>query len=222
MNTSMGRTRRDCPICNKKGLLRLPNHLRSVHNLDPQDVMASRAQPASDDASIDDDDLISDSGEIFDDDDDDDDDQDDDDDGLISDDGSDMEDEENEETEDVWCKYFVEHIFDKFQEDMDARVAELQADDMSNPEAQKITFEEFLPEMNTDLKKRIMKFFRVNHALKKDHIFQKILATAQTGRHQDDMDWEESMVYALTKRSFLLNKILRSWTFPFGENEDSD
>ncbi len=45
----MGRTRRDCPVCNKKGLLRLPNHLRYMHNLDPQKVMASRAEPLSDD-----------------------------------------------------------------------------------------------------------------------------------------------------------------------------
>ena len=230
----MGRPRRDCPICNKKGLLRLPNHLRSIHNLDPQAVMASRAESLFDDTTSEYDDFTSDSSaDDYDgnhhepnaddlstdsDDDDSDDntsDDDDDDTDVTGDDGSDTE------YEDVWSVYFVEHIFDYFKEDMNARVAELQEGDMSTSEAQDITFEDFLPQMTTYLKKRIMKFCRVSRALKKDHIFQKILATAKNGQQEDEMDWEESMLHALTRRRFLLKQVLCSWT-PFGEHEDSD
>ena len=35
----MGRTRRDCPLCSTKNLLRLANHLESVHGLKGEEKM---------------------------------------------------------------------------------------------------------------------------------------------------------------------------------------
>ncbi len=60
----MERERRDCPVCPTKGLLRLPNHLRDMHNLSIRDVLSDNY---SDD---DDDDDVSDQADIDNDDDD--------------------------------------------------------------------------------------------------------------------------------------------------------
>lgn len=222
----MGRIRKDCPICLKQGLVRLPNHLRDIHGLSPEDVMES-SDGQSETGDISEDDAPSESGDIFDDDDDASEDGDDDDDPP-----TDETDEETDEDDvqegcdgDDWYEFFVEPVFEQFQEEMDAKVAELEdEEEMSTKEARETTFEEFLPAMNKAVKRRITRMLRANHQFKKDPTFQKIVETAKTGRREDDMDWDESVSYALNKRSFLLDKVLRSWIPPFADKmeEDSD
>ena len=216
--TSMGRIRRDCPVCDKKGLLRLPNHLRCMHGLNPQQVMASAPNDITDDDITDDeftDDDITDNASMESASEDTEDSEDD---GLISDASSD----EESDTDNVWYQSFVRSIFETFQDDIDDKVTELKEDDMSTDEAKETALAEFLPAMNKDLQKRIKTFCRINHELKKDPIFMKIMDTAKTARQDDNMDWEESIAYALSKRSFLLDKVLGSWDIPLGEEMDED
>ena len=114
-------------------------------------------------------------------------------------------------------------IFDEFQEDMDARVEEL-AEDMSNEEAQEMALAEFLPDINEKLQQKFISFSVKSHQLKKDPIYQKIMETARAGRQADDMDWEESVSYAASKRKLLLDRILQTFlpTFVDEMEEDSE
>jgi len=138
---------------------------------------------------------------------------------------TDEESDDETAVENVWHDSFVSDVFHAFQEDLEDRVTELEEDDMPTQKARETTLAEFLPVLNNALQKRVMKFCRVNHELKKDPTFMKIMATAKLARQEDDMDWEESIAYALGKRRFLLDKVLRSWDPPFEEDvesEDSD
>ena len=209
--TSMGRSRRDCPVCYKKGLVRLPNHLRTVHGLDPQKVMASLSTDegiaeTEDEIEAETEDEIEAETE----------------DETEGETETETEDEDEEDTS-VWF-FLVSPIFEQFEDDMNARVKEL-AEDVPIEEAQETTVAEFLPAMNKKLQKELIKFSRLSHRLKKDPLYQKLMATAKRGRQEDEMDWEESVAYAVQKLKFLLDKVLQNWTPAFAcieMNEDSE
>ena len=73
---------------------------------------------------------------------------------------------------------------------------------MSTDEAKEMALAEFLPAMNKDLQMRIKTFCRINHELKKDPIFMKIMDTAKTARQDDNMIWEESIVLCSEQTEF--------------------
>ena len=99
-----GRRRRDCPVCHKQGLLRLPNHLRDVHGLDPQSVMESETTPLVSESDTEVSDLDIDVDET--------------DDTESPNDDSEVEDDtESEEEDDPWAEW-VEEVFQHYQEPM--------------------------------------------------------------------------------------------------------
>ena len=212
----MGRSRRDCPVCYKKGLVRLPNHLRTVHGLDPQKVMDDSIADTSDVIETETEDEIETEQEV----------ETEEGDGTEEETETETEEEtedEDEEVTNVWF-FWVSPIFEQFEDDMNARVKEL-AEDVSIEEAQETTVAEFLPAMNKKLQKELIKFSRLSHQLKKDPLYQKLMATAKRGRQEDEMDWEESVAYAVQKRKFLLDQVLQNWTPAFAcieMNEDSE
>ena len=204
----MGRSRRDCPVCYKKDLVRLPNHLRTVHGLDPQNVMASLDSIAdtSDEIETEDEIEVETENEVETEDE------------VETEEETETETEEDTEDEDeevtnVWF-FWVSPIFEQFEDDINARVNEL-SQDLSIEEAQETTVAEFLPAMNKELQKELIKFSRLSHRLKKDPLYQKLMETAKRGRQEDEMDWEESVAYAVEKRKFLLDKVLQNWSPAF-------
>ncbi len=207
----MGRIRKDCPVCFKQGLLRLPNHLRDVHGLDPQEVMESQSNSGDASISVASFDADSESSTV--------------DDASDVDEETESDDTESDEEEDahasaLWLTW-VSPIFQHFQEDMDERATEL-AEDMSTGEAQEITWAEFLPAMNNKLQQKLIIFSNLSHQFKKDPLYQKIMETAKTGRREDDMDWEESVSYAVNKRKLLLDRVLQTWTPSFDVDDEME
>ncbi len=178
----------------KKGLLRLPNHLRDVHGLDPQDVVTSH-QDSDDDGGSD----IS----------------------HQSDTDTDVDVSAGGQDDDPW-EDWVDSTLEQFQQRMEKRVAELMtANGMGLAEAQKTTSEELLPEMNKELRKKFLAFLKLGHRLKMNSTYQKIMSTARRIRLDDDMDWEESVTYAVKSRKLLLDRVLQRWISDWGDNTNN-
>ena len=208
-----GRVRRDCPVCHKQGLLRLPNHLRDVHGLDPQSVMESETTPlvSESDTEVSDPDV----------------DVDETDDTESPNDDSEVEDdteseEEEDDDDDPWEEW-VEEVFQHSQEAMKEKMASLvDSTEMSPEEARDVVFEQFLPCMNKQLQNKLVDFSHLRHLFKSDPTFNKIMETAKRGRIEEDMDWEESLTHAAEQRKLLLDRILRRWTPNLEEHSDED
>ncbi len=204
-----GRRRRDCPVCHKQGLLRLPNHLRDMHGLDPQSVMetasVSESEVSESDIDVDDTDSVDSSN-----------------DNEEEDTTESEEDEDDDEVDedDPWVKW-VEDVFQQYEEPMKERMAELMNDtEMSKGDAQDAVLEEFLPRMNHELQHKLVDFSHLRHHFKSDPTYTKIMETAKRGRMEEDMDWEESLTYAAEVRKLLLYRILQKWA-PKLDDEDS-
>ncbi len=191
----MGRTRKDCPVCKKKGLLRLPNHLRDVHGVDPQDIVTS--DPDSDD----------DGGFGI---------------SHQSDTDTDVDDGASCSLDDDPWEDWVDSTLEQFRQRTNKRVAELMtANGMGLTEARKTTSEELLPEMNKELRKKFLAFLKLGHRLKMTSTYKKIMDTARRIRLDDGMDWEESVTYAVKSRKLLLDRVLQQWTLDWGDDTDN-
>jgi len=204
--TMSSRVRRDCPICSKKGLLRLDTHLRAVHGLDPNDVDEFASEIETEESE---------EGEsVIDDTDEEDSDSEDDTEEEVE------ESEEGEEEDDPWADW-ADAVIHQYQEPMEDRVAEL-VDEKELPisNAQEIVYGEFLPAMNKCLQNMVVNFSNLNHRLKKDPTWKKIMETAKRAREDDDMDHEESVTHAVKRRKLLLDRVLE-WRTPDWD-EDSD
>ncbi len=59
-------------------------------------------------------------------------------------------------------------------------------------------------------------------SLKKDPTYRKINDTAKRLRIEDDMDWEESIDAAVSKRKVLLARVLENWEMEDDSESDSD
>ncbi len=190
----MGRTRRDCPVCSKKGLLRLPNHLRDMHGVNPQDVVTS------------DDDSDDDGGSDI---------------SHHSVNDTDVGVSGSSQDDDPW-EDWVDSTLEQFQQHMKKRVAELMtADGMDLAEAKKTTSDELLPEMNKELRKKFLAFLKLGRRLKMNSTYQKIIATARRIRLHDNMDWEESVTYAVKSRKLLLDRVLQRWISDWVDDSDN-
>ncbi len=198
----MGRTRRDCPVCMKKGLLRLPNHLKDVHGITAQDVVTSEHSDDGSDISDRDDDDASNNSDI---------------DVDVCDEGASCAED------DPW-EGWVDSTFEQFHQRMKKRVGELTSTSgLDLAEAQKKTAEELLPQMNKELRKKFLEFLKLGYRLKRDSTYQKIMNTAKRIRLDDEMDWEESVTYAAKTRKLLLDRVLQRWISNWGdEADDSD
>ena len=203
---NMGRDRKDCPVCGKKGLLRLPNHLRDMHGmyagdspLDEEMVSDEGSDDITDveDTDVEDTDVEEEET-----------------DGDVTEDETEDDDDEtdDEETEDDPWANWVNTIFQQYQEPMVERVATLEATGVESGDAQHRAFEEYLQPMNKELQKKFVQFTNLSHLFKKDPTYKKIMDTARRGREQDEMDWHESVTYATDKRNLLLNRVLQAYT----------
>ena len=69
--------------------------------------------------------------------------------------------------------------------------------------------------MNKKLQKKFIKFLKLLQEFKKDPTFKKIIGTANQARYNDDMDWEEALLFAVKKRKLLLERIMNDWSMVY-------
>ena len=124
--------------------------------------------------------------------------------------------------EDPWDAW-INVAYTKFKVDMKKKAVKLKnEDDATKEDAYKLTMEEFRPRLNEEIRKSLLAFLQHHHLLSIDPTYKKIMQSAQAARDGDDMDWDESVNYAIEQRKFLLDKLLRQWIFDFDGVDDED
>jgi hypothetical protein len=128
--------------------------------------------------------------------------------------------------DDPW-EGWVDSTLEQFQQRTKKRVAELRSEHgMRLKDARKTTSEELLPQMNKELRKKFLAFLKLGHRLKQDSTYQKIMDTAKRTRFDDEMDWEESVTYAVKSRKLLLDRVLQrwisDWDYGIDDSDDED
>ena len=78
-----------------------------------------------------------------------------------------------------------------------------------------------LPKIQKELESIYMEHFLWRQQLKKDPIHQKIMQTRDSFVDYDDFDPNEAMEAAVSKRKFLIKRLLKDYSFT-EENDDKD
>ena len=116
----------------------------------------------------------------------------------------------------------VEEAFSKCQSQYDSEVTELMKEDseISDNDAQETIFED----MKGTYRKALMNAFGKRllwfNAMKKDAVYKAIKSTINQLVETEGYDSDEALKYAILKRRFLFDKILRTFDIPQLEEED--
>jgi len=107
-----------------------------------------------------------------------------------------------------------DHLFEKKMEQM----KEIRK---SESDARRETYEVLRPQyrkaMMAILQKRVLWFL----SLQQDPVYKAIKATAREAREEDEFERQEAFLFALNKRRFLLDKVLKRYNPP-GYEEDGE
>ena len=151
--------------------------------------------------------------------DDEDDEDDDDDDDDDNDDDDDDDDEEEEEAEpqkikpwDVLMDITTDKMQDTFNETVEKALHENPSKDLQ--EAEEIAYDELKPKYLSEFVSRYKYLTDLSAALRKDPVNKKIQETAKRLRDEEDYDEDESRLYAIKKRKFLIEKKLNDYDPP--------
>ena len=147
---------------------------------------------------------------------DDDDEEDDDEEADEDDDDVDDEDEEEEHQQikpwDVLMGITTEKMQDTFNETVEKALHENPGKDVQ--EAEEIAYDELKPKYLSEFVSRYKYLTDLSAALRKDPVNKKIQETAKRLRDEEDYDEDESRLYAIKKRKFLIEKKLNDYDLP--------
>ena len=214
----MGRTRKDCPLCPAKGLLKLTNHLANVHDLTTPSERKRwtkyETQTGSGGMKRSSEDTFSDYSE--------DSHSDGDSDGENSSSDHNSSDDSDATENDPWY-HLVCEVHDSHGAEMMARRREIEKEEnLSKKDAHKQMHKEFLPTLTQTFREKYVNFLKKARSLNKDMTHRQIKDTAGRLRDDDQMDWEESIEEAARKRKLLLARELKKWTLGSGGDSNSE
>ena len=232
----MPRRRKDCPICGKRNLVKLSNHLADIHQLSGEtrryylsnakslgnqsesEEMSSRKRMRNESdeetLTVSNEDIFSSSEEE---------------DGKSSEDidGSDesesyeeMNESDDSEEADPWGVLIHEaasELRTKYYE----LVQSFQNEELSEIEGKKEAFSEILPLLRKELGNVYLERLQWMTEMKRDPVHRKIMKTRDALVDEDHFDPDEAMAAAIKKRKFLLERMLEDRQH-FTENDDND
>ena len=145
--------------------------------------------------------------------------EDDDDDDEEDNDEDDIDDDEEEEEEhqkikpwDVLMGVTTDKMQDTFNETVEKALHENPGKD--EQEAEEIAYDELKPKYLSEFVSRYKYLTDLSAALRKDPVNKKIQETAKRLRDEEDYDEDESRLYAIKKRKFLIEKKLNDYDPP--------
>ena len=132
----------------------------------------------------------------------------------------DIDDDEEEEEEepqkikpwDVLMNITTDKMQDTFNETVEKALHEHPGKDVQ--EAEEIAYDELKPKYLSEFVSRYKYLTDLSAALRKDPIKKKIQETAKRLRDEEDYDEDESRLYAIKKRKFLIEKKLNDYDPP--------
>ena len=232
----MPRRRKDCPICGKRNLAKLSNHLadiyqisgetrryylsnaKSIGNQSESEEMSSRKRMRNESdeetLTVSNEDIFSSSEEE---------------DGKSSEDIDDFDESEsyeemNESDEseeaDPWG-VLIHHAASELRTKYDELVQNFQNEGLSKIEAKKKAFSEILPVLRKELGNVYLDRLQWMTEMKRDPVHRKIMKTRDALIHEDHFDPDEALAAAIKKRKFLLERMLEDRQH-FPENYDND
>ena len=123
------------------------------------------------------------------------------------------EDEEPEGGDDPWVG-IREQVEERHKEKLEALITEFQKIGDSREVAAVKTYNSLLPLYREDLKDVLLEELKWIRALKKDPIYQEVVATRDELMAEKGYDWLESTQLAIHERRFLLNRLFKEQRVP--------
>ena len=131
-------------------------------------------------------------------------------------DGSEMdtESEDGEETIDPWID-MIDYSFDTLQREYESIASRLLKDsDISDKEARAEAFKELLPKYRKLIMNKYLSKVLWFDSIRKDPVHLAIKETAKRLKEEDDFESEESWKYAVSKRKYLFDKLIKQYNPP--------
>ena len=133
---------------------------------------------------------------------------------------TDNETETEEEEKDPWMP-MVEETMRKHRPDFEEMKTNLIHSGLDEQSAGEKAYLNVLPKLQKELESIYLERLLWMKQLKNDPVHKKIMQTKNAFVDNDDFDPEEAMEAAVNKRKFLINRLLKDYSF-IGENNDED
>ena len=130
---------------------------------------------------------------------------------------TDNETETEEEENDAWMP-MVEQAMQKHKPAFEEMKINLIQSGLDKQSAEEKAYSSILPKLQKELENIYMERLMWMKQLKNDPVHKKIMQTRDAIMDSDDFDPEEAMKAAVDKRKFLINRLLKDYSF----TEDSD